>query len=159
MSLDGNELATNSIPFKVLPVGTLTRQGNLTSIVLMDEPVVGSAVKINANFINTGRIDTLAKFSGEVYRDGVRIDALASDEILIGPGKELPLVTYLKISSPGNYQVKGRIVYSGKETEMKAISFTVPESKTAGFGNMYAILAVALLVFGGLIYLIRRRIK
>lgn len=159
VSLDGNELATNSIPFKVLPVGTLTRQGNLTSIVLMDEPVVGSAVKINANFINTGRIDTLAKFSGEVYRDGVRIDALASDEILVGLGKEVPLVSYLKISSPGNYQVKGRIVYSGKETEINEISFTVPESKTAGFGNMYAILAVGLLVMGGVVYVLWRRTR
>lgn len=159
VSLDGNQLASDSVPFKVLPVGTLTRQGNFTNLVLVDEPVLGSAVKLNANFINTGSIDALAKFSGEVYKDGVRVDALASDEILVAPEKEASLVTYLKLSSPGSYQVKGRIVYSGKETEMKELSFTVPGSKTASFGNVYIIWAAVLLVFGGAIYLIRRKMR
>lgn len=172
VSLDGRELAAESIPFKVLPVGTLTRQGNFTKLETLDEPALDSAVKLDAYFKNTGRIDTLAKFSGEVYRDGTRVDAISSDELMVETGREAPLVSYLKLSSPGGYTVRGRIVYSGKETETKELSFTVPEKQaeglataqvigesSSGSGIFYAVAGVAALAFGALIVILRRRMS
>lgn len=174
--LDEKKLASESIPFKILPVGTFTRQGNFTKLEILDEPAVGAAVRVDSYFKNTGRIDTLAKFSGEAYRDGTRIDVISSDELSVGVGREMPLASYLKLSSSGNYTVRGRIVYSGKETEAREISFSVPESKSdnsaaakaepqawsltgmvAGFGgiNLAAIVVVLALILAALI--VRRK--
>jgi len=162
ISLDGRELSSNSIPFSVLPLGTLSRQGNLTAIVLDDTPAVGAAVKVNAYFKNTGTIDTLAKFSGEAYLDGVRTDALTSDELRVKAGSEAPLASYLKISSPGNYRVTGRVVYEGKETETKEISFAVAdtgENNASSPNRSYALVSAAVLIVGALAFVIRRKMN
>jgi len=35
-------------------------------------------------------------------------------------------VSYYKILEPGSYTIRGRVLYSGKETEEKEVSFSVP---------------------------------
>lgn len=157
VSLDGRELRSESLPFRILPVGTFTRQGNLTKIVLDGAPGVDSVVKVRSFFRNTGRLDTPAKFSGEVYLGGRLIGTLSSDELKVGEDEEAPLTSYLKLTSPGDYVLKGRVVYAGKETEFQEVSFSVPSGDPAPrFDNVYLLAAAPLVLLGALLYLRRR---
>jgi hypothetical protein len=143
VSLEGRTLKSDNPSFKILPVGTLTRQGNLTDMLIEGEPAVDTIVKVRAYFQNTGQIGTLAKFSGEVYKDSKLIDTLTSDELTVDKSKDAVLISYLKLASPGDYLVKGKVIYSGKETSLKEVSFRVSENKFApGFEGIFAAIIV-----------------
>lgn len=131
VSLGEKVLATKKLSFKLLPVGTLSRQGDLSDITYEGRPLVGTTVKILAPFVNTGEIDTTAKFIGEVYVDGTLIDTIDSVELLVPVRETVTLKAYLKLETPGSYTIKGHAVYDGKTTSTKALSFeAVSEPKT-----------------------------
>jgi hypothetical protein len=150
--LGGEVLATEDLQFKLLPVGTLSRQGSLTDISYEGEPSVDKTVKILVTFANTGEIDTKAKFIGEVYVDGDLVDTISSEELLVPVRETGTLTAYLKIEKGSSYTIKGHALYEGKTTETKELSFDVgtePESTPdiPGFGAIGAVIAVAILVF------------
>ena len=151
-------LETKDLQFKLLPAGTLSRQGNLTSIATESEPTIGM-VKILAVFTNTGEIDTKARFAGEVYRDGNLIDTIESNERLVPIRESGTLTSYLKIESPGNYIIKGHVEYEGRTTDTEELSFDVSgvaaktdeeansTSSTPGFGAAGGLSAIVILIF------------
>jgi len=151
-------LETKDLPFKLLSVGTLSRQGNLTGIATESEPAIGM-VKILAVFTNTGEIDTKARFTGEVYRDGNLIDTIESNELLVPIRESGTLTSYLKIESPGNYAVKGYVEYEGRTTDTEELSFDVSgaaaktgedensTNSTPGFGAAGGLSAILILIF------------
>jgi len=145
VSLDGNILRSSDLTFKIFPVGTFTRQGNLTDIIIEGEPTIGSMVKVYAFFENTGEIATAAKFSGEVYKDGNLIDTITSEELQVEKYKEAELVSYFKLESKGDYLIKGKVIYSGKETPVEEVSLKVGNS-IPGFEGISLIAVMLLLV-------------
>jgi len=147
VSLDGRVLRSESLFFKILPVGTLTRQGNLTAIIIEGDPVVDTVLKVKSYFQNTGQIETAAKFRGEVYKNGKLIDTLSSEELTVPKNQKRFLISYLKLSSAGDYVVKGKIIYGGKETQVKEVSFKVKDKKLIpGFEGIYAVAMVLVLL-------------
>jgi len=145
VSLEGRKLESENLPFKLFPIGTLTRRGNLTDILIEGDRAVGSLVKVNAHFQNTGEIDTDAKFVGEVYKDGVLVDKITSEELHVEKYMSTVLVSYLKLESTGDYLIKGKVIYSGKETPVKEVSLKAGKS-TPGFEGIYLIAVMLLLV-------------
>jgi len=145
VSLNDKILRSTDLPFTIFPVGTFTRQGNLTDIIIEGEPTIGSMVKVYAFFENTGEIGTAAKFTGEVYKDGNLIDTITSEELQVEKYEEAELVSYFKLESKGDYQIKGKVIYSGKETPVKEVSLKAGES-TPGFEGIYLIAMMLLLV-------------
>jgi len=145
-------LATKDLHFKILPLGSLTRRGVLHSLAIEGEPLVNIVIKLVANFENTGEIDTMAKFRGEIYHEDDLLDVLGSEEMFVESGETAKLVSYYKILEPGNYTIRGRVLYAGKETEEKEVSFSVPvpeveelgEAKNGipGFEAVFAIIAL-----------------
>jgi len=123
VSLNNEVLATQELSFKLLPVGTLSRQGDLTEITYEGKPSVGKIIKILAGFENTGEIDTRAKFIGEVYMNGDLIDTIESEELLVPVRNTGTLATYLEIETPGSYTIKGHAIYKGKTTSTKELAF------------------------------------
>ena len=144
VSLGGDVLTMKDIPVELLPTGTLTRKGDLTGISTGDEPAVGRFIKILATFKNTGAIDTNAKFAGELYLDGNRADIINSDELLVPVGETTNLTAYVKIETPGNYVIKGHVLYDGKTTDTEELSLDTSKTKTGllGFGTGIVIAAV-----------------
>jgi len=146
-------LATKDLHFKILPLGSLTRRGVLHSLAIEGEPLVNIVIKLVANFENTGEIDTMAKFRDEIYHEGNLLDVLESEEMFVESGETAKLVSYYKILEPGNYTIRGRVLYAGKETEEKKVSFSVPvpevgelgEDKNGipGFEAVFAIIALS----------------
>ena len=113
----------SEIPFMIFPSGTLSRQGNLTALLYEGVPAVGTVLKITGTFENTGRIETKAKLMGEIYRDGTLTDTFTSDELIIPLYAKLDLVHYLKLETPGDYTIKAYVLYEGKKTPQKELSF------------------------------------
>jgi hypothetical protein len=113
------------LPFKILPVGTLTRQGDLESLTLENEPYPNGVAKVVATFRNTGQIDTRATFTGEVYHKSVLIDSVSSQELLVEPRQSVALDAFADVLEAGTYTVTGKVNYEGKETEEKELTFAV----------------------------------
>jgi len=143
--LNGNIIKSDNLSFKILPVGTLTKSGNLTNIYVDGEPAVGNIVKVRGYFKNTGQIETQAKFSAEVYVDNKLTDTISSDELTAPKNEETVLISYLKITEPGDYLIKGKVIYSGKETPVKEVSLKVGKS-IPGFEGISLIAVMLLLV-------------
>jgi hypothetical protein len=133
VNLGESQIASKKVPFIIVPTGTLSRQGNLTSLAYTGDPIPGSILKITGTFENNGKIETKAKMVGEVYRDGTLVDSIASDELSVPINDHGELVYYLKGTTEGSYQVKAYVLYEGKKTEQKEISIKV--SKTGGSAN------------------------
>ena len=159
VSLGGEILTTKSLPFKILPFGTLTRQGELMSLTTEGDPLVGRVIKILADFKNTGKIDSRAAFKGEVYRDGEFVDIIESDEVIVEVGETSRLTSYYKIQSPGKYVVKGCVLYEGKETGTKEISFDVGSTKSKGLFGIPGFTGLGLVLIITIVYTITRRFK
>ena len=159
VSLGEELLSAKDLPFKVLPFGTLTRQGVLHTLTIEGKPLVNIVIKLAADFENIGEIDTMAKFKGEIYHEGNLLDVMESDEMFVEVGETTKLTDYYKIREPGSYTIKGRVFYAGKETAEKEVSFDVPVpeveietnqneaeagSETPGFEGVFALIAIAL---------------
>ena len=132
VSLADETLATEEVPFSILPRGTLTRKGVLESLSIEGEPVLNRVIKVIAAFENTGTIDTLAKFKGELYCNGALVEVIESEERLVEVSDIAQLIAYYKITMPGAYTIKGVVIYDGKETEPEEVSFTVLEGEGGG---------------------------
>ena len=126
VSLGEELLASKDLSFKVLPFGSLTRRGVLRSLTIEGEPFINRFIKVHASFENTGEIDTMAKFKGEIYYGGNLLDILESDEMFVEVGETGKLTSYYKTLESGSYAIKGRVFYAGKETAEKVVSFDVP---------------------------------
>jgi hypothetical protein len=127
VSLGGEMLASDVLPFSILPYCTFTRTGELKSVFIEGKPVVNCIIKVIAEFENTGTIDIRAKFIGEVYCDGALIDIVESDERSVAVAETVDLISYYKIPGPGDYMITGSVVYDGKETKNMNVSSNVPE--------------------------------
>lgn len=146
--LGGESLAEKELQFKILAVGTLTRQGVFSDFKYTGEPLVNRVIKIIAEFENIGEIDATAKFMGEIYTDGNLIDTIDSEELLVPVGDKETLTSYFKIESPGDYTIKGHVLYGMKKTDTKELSFVAPvpeEQSPSGFEISLALIVLALI--------------
>lgn len=129
VSLRGAVLADEDRTFEILPLGSLTRQGELTDLTYDGALVVGQPIKVTGVFKNSGSIATRAKLSGEVYRGGSLVDVVSSDEMTVLVFSEDLLTAYYTPKEPGDYTMKTCAVFEGKTTDSKDIAFTVqPDS-------------------------------
>lgn len=106
-------------PFRVVPVGSLGKEGELR--LLAHEPWVkaGRAVEVRAEFANTGETAIgRARLVGQARLDGDLVAALESEPLVVAPGETVHLVAYFTPPEDGTYTLSGRILYDG---------FTTPE--------------------------------
>lgn len=145
------DLGTREVKFSILPPGTLTRKGELKRLVLEIAPDPGGLAKFKAFFLNTGEIDTRAKFIGELLQGERLINVVTSEEILVPIGEQAALDVFVRVGDGGEYTLRGKTNYEGKETEVKELNFTVPSQavntsqapQTAALGASRAIVSRA----------------
>lgn len=163
-SLPGFPLGDKTVSFRVLPRGTLTRDGVFENLELTNEPTAGGVAKVLATFRNTGQIESSAVFAGELYRDGVLIKPVTSLQKLAAKDEAVGLEALIEVPGTGSYVLRGKVNYEGKETDVREISFTlaeaIPEDSSStlmlGFaGGTVALLAAA--VAGSGLLIVRRR--
>ena len=119
VTMDGVTLSQNMLHFSLLEKGTLSKMGVLQKV--WNEPWadIGSVVKIDAYFENQGELLVSGKFKGEVYRAGSLVEVAESEELEVPVGKTVVLSAYFRPEQPGQYVVKGAVIYGGKTTETK----------------------------------------
>ena len=129
VSLRDAILAEEGRTFEILPLGSLTRQGELTDLGYEGALTVGKPIKITGLFKNSGSIATRARLSGEVYRGGSLVDVISGDEMTVQVFSENPLTAYYTPKESGEYTMKTCAVFEGKTTDSKDMVFTVqPDS-------------------------------
>jgi hypothetical protein len=125
VSIQGKNLATKDLPFKILPAGTFSKKGEIASLQYEGNTLQNTMLKILTGFKNTGEGDARAKFIGEVYVGSDLVDTVKSEDIVVPVRESGILTAYLKLSKAGMYVIKGYVAYEGKRTEAKEISLNV----------------------------------
>jgi hypothetical protein len=125
VSLGSESVASRDLDFEIFPVGTLTRQGVLEELTLENAPYPGAVAEIAARFRNTGLIDARATFLGEVYYKTALIDTISTPERLVLQGETVALDVFVEVPKGGEYTVRGKVNFEGKETEEKELTFEV----------------------------------
>jgi hypothetical protein len=139
------------VPVEIHPRGTLTRQGTLLGLKLLNQPIAGGAAKVEATFLNTGQIDSHAVFVGELYRGSDLLTAVTGLEKLVPSNQQDSLEIFLDIPSDGSYVLKGRVSFEGKETDPQELTFDVgaaSRSGTSGRVPLPLYVAIAVVVSG-----------
>jgi hypothetical protein len=154
----GQEFATGSVPFTLAPFGSLSRSGEIQSIVLDGQMSKGSIGRADVAFLNTGRIDVTSKFVGELFRDGKLVAPLESRvDLLAHPSQPVTLQVFFPIDDNGSYELVGRVTFDGAQTDEGRAEFKVgaglPLASPLVLGGGAALAVVA----GGWVFLRRRR--
>ncbi len=159
VSLRDAVLAHENRTFEILPLGSLTRQGELIDLSYEGALTVGKPIKITGLFKNSGSIATRARLSGEVYRGGSLIDVVSGDEMTILIFSENPLTAYYTPEEPGEYTMKTCAIFEGKTTDSKDMVFTVQANPSALNLPLSPLPVITALAFIGLFAVGRRRQK
>jgi hypothetical protein len=125
VSLGGEILMEKDLTFNILPLGSLTRSGEITDVTIEGITVVGITCKVKATFKNTGQIDTNVYFTGEVYLGDTFVQVITSDTLLVKRGHEEVLTAYYTPEQGGDLTLKLQANYEGKLSEIKEISLAV----------------------------------
>lgn len=128
VSLGGEVLERKTVPFELFPVGTLTQEGEFVGITSDGALQPGTLLKVIGTFRNTGEMGTTAKMVGEVVKNGNLINTIESDELLVPTYKSKEITAYLDLTDVGDYVVTAHMIYAGKETDEKELTFTVSEA-------------------------------
>ena len=159
VSLRGAVLTEEGRTFAILPLGSLTRQGELTDLGYEGALTVGKPIKITGLFKNSGSIATRARLSGEVYRGGSLVDVISGDEMTVLVFSENPLTAYYTPKESGEYTMKTCAVFEGKTTDSKDMVFTVQPDSSGLSLPPSPVPVIAALAFIGLFAAGRRNRK
>jgi hypothetical protein len=129
----GNEpvlLGEREVPFRLEPLGTFTRSGQLTDLRVISAVALDTPIIVEATFNNTGRIDTVAVLEAQLRRDGILLEVAQSlDRTILEGGTEELTVTF-ELDEPGTYEVEGVVNYDGFLSDSSEVRFTVDPAGT-----------------------------
>ena len=144
--------------FKVVPVGTLGKEGSLRY--LRHEPVVlgGLPVRVVGVFENTGAAPiSRARLVGEAWAGEQLVSAFASDELAVPTGETVDLVAYFTSPVDGELRLVAHVVYDGfRSPANEGILVSGAPRDDAGKPWLLAG-ALALVALGALVALLRVR--
>lgn len=128
VSLDGTVIEDKTVPFEIFPVGTMTQEGEFVALESDGTYHTGTLLKIIGTFKNTGTLGASAQLTGEVLKNGNLIGTIESKELMVPVYSSKQLISYLDLTDAGEYLVKAHVIYGGKETDEKELTFTVTEA-------------------------------
>jgi hypothetical protein len=160
VSIGGENIAESGLGFRVLERGSLSKKGVLQKLWNPPWADIGTVVKIDAYFENQGELLVSGKFRGEIYRASALVEVVESDELEIPVGKTVMLSAYFKPQLPGQFVVRGSVIYGGKTTELKESFINVgPASGQAPPADVAYIAAAALAIIVAVGFVLFRRFK
>lgn len=132
VSLGEQVVAAKDIAFRVVPVGTLTRSGELVSLKTEGEFYAGRVLQVHGTFANTGEVPALAQLLVEIRRDGALVGVEESRQLRVMPHEQEVLKAYVQLTEPGSYVLNCQVDYGGKLTEVRQLSFNVAPPPVEG---------------------------
>jgi hypothetical protein len=162
IALEGDRIAAGEFMFELLPYGSAARAGVIQSLTVVEPIEAGAMGRADAVFKNEGAIDSLARFEGQLFQDGVPIaEAESPDSLLVRPNEEVLLSAFFPIpeEASGEFEVRGRVYFEGAQTDEASAPFTIGGGgglpSTVMMGGAAA-LAVGMVTLGGA-WALRRR--
>ena len=160
VTLGGNLIDFQDVPFQIVEVGTLRGLGVLQKITLENSPDPGGVAEIEAHFQNQSHTGTNAVFVADVYYGDQLVDSITTPEQLVQPNEVAAIKGSVNVTEKGKYTVRGKVTFEGKSTDAQELSFSVP---VGGGLPIWAIVvgivvAVLLLVGGGLAWGLSRKL-
>ena len=146
-----NIIHEQNITFELFSPGSFTREGIIEEITYEGDLSKGKVVKIISVFLNSGNIETKAKFFGEIYLNNELVGTIESPETLVPKYEQRRFVTYLTLNENGEYLISGYFNYEGRTTETKELKFTVG----ANLGNIILPFVIILILIVIIYYLIK----
>lgn len=126
----GKKEIIKEVDFTILPKGTLIKNGEIVSLKLKNQPLTYYDVTIETVIKNHGSIPTAFKVTGDIYKDGEKVDYIESQKVLIKSGEiELLQMTY-KIPDLGEYEIE---VKSNDNMQDMLVFEAVPTTPTGRF--------------------------
>lgn len=123
------------VAFKVLPPGSLSKDGFLRYIEHEPRVQPGQPVKLSAVFENTGKAPIgRAKLLAEVYVDGVLVAVVESDPRVVGVGERVNLTAFYTPATGGVHRIVGHVSYDGFDA-MPTESLIAVEAAPAATGS------------------------
>lgn len=123
------DLGSQERSFTLAPRGTLTRSGEFTSLELIgDVPRPGGVARVQAQFVNTGQIESRAELVGELFLAGELIDVPQNPPTLVQPGVVETLELFIDTDFAGAYTLIAKVNFEGEETETRTLEFVVEEA-------------------------------
>jgi hypothetical protein len=129
--LEGLQIYSTDLPFKVLPLGTLTRSGEISYINIAGNRQLGSVSKVEALFKNTGDTDVMARLVGEIYLDNNLVQLLEGEQTLVEKGKQDIIQAYFTPEQAGTYTLKTQVDMGGKKTDVKEVTIEIGAPQVA----------------------------
>ncbi|MDD9952912.1 MAG: hypothetical protein OXR66_01085 [Candidatus Woesearchaeota archaeon] len=166
---NGVAIGEDTLTFNIEPRGTFTADIFSGDPVLPEELLAGKLVRGYVDFHNVGKIDLTAKVQMEVFQNDELVDVIKGEESLVIPTKHKKLEFFFKPTEAGDYVLKGKLLYSGREKELEDMHVTVqaeeaPAVNTESFAEeesgsnmlVWGILAV-LVVLGGAFFMFKKK--
>lgn len=128
--------------FTVVPRGALGTEGTLTDV---EVKALADTVPVRASFANNGSRSLRARLSGVVEKDGEIVGIIETESLLVAPGEDADFESYYAARDDGEYTVRAKVVYEGKQTPEVRRSVTVAKQETFPYW-IIATIVLALLV-------------
>ncbi len=178
VTLARKTIASQELIVQLQPPGSIPITGEFTGLTYEGFPAVGAITKIIGSFKNSSSVSVRARLIAEIYASDTMVESARTDEVMISEGQEGVLVTYYKPDKPGTYSIKAQVMFGGKSSEFKELTFNVGESSspaavsgTAPAGSaavesretgspldiLYPIVGAVVAVAVGVVILVRRR--
>jgi hypothetical protein len=151
-SFKETRVGSSTIPFQLVPPGSLRRGGKLLSLQLTNKPRLGYAAEVQASVLSTGEVQEETNFVGQLYRNGQLYEGIKSPvPILLLPGLSGVITTPVKLPEDGFYKLTGVANFAGDPTAARSITFRIgpPPIPWVRYGLIAAgaLVLIALLVF------------
>ncbi len=125
--LNNELLKQEDVNVSILKRGTLSVEGKIAGALVAPSSInLGVVYSVSIPFQNTGQMDVKAKLSGEVFNQaGEMIDTIDGDSVLVRAGETAALSAYYKPAKDGEYNIKYKIVYEGKDIPLDSVKLLV----------------------------------
>lgn len=162
ISLDGEIVYQETVPFEIFDKETFKREGKFEELTYQGDLEKGKSVNIIANFTNTGEIEIDATFYGKIYRNGELIHDFNSDKVNVPILSRAYFESNVPIEENGNYEVKGYVHYrdilnSEISSNTKILSLTFTVGPTFPLDITQLLLILFIIIFIIVIYVIKRK--
>ena len=151
----GLALGEAATTLRLGPPNKLGRAGELSKLVLVNEPEPGGAARLRATFVSGSELPVPAIVVGDVERDGSFLGQVKSLETVVSAGATTDLDLVIPDLVDGEYRVVALVSFDGRSTEKREVTFTVgtggPPLMMMGAG------LVGIALIGAAFYLVRRR--
>lgn len=147
VSLDSDSIEQGEFSFELLAVGSAVRSGIIQSLTVVEPLQPGTIGRADAVFENQGQVDAVARFEGQLMKDGVAVATAESPgDLRVGPGEQATLSAYFPLAddAEGTFELRGRVYFEGAQSDEAMARFSL-----AGDGG----LDMGMLAAGGILAL------